>query len=40
MRQPLTLTFCGTPTLTLGDQPLAGLLTGKALALFIYLQQF
>ena len=37
MRQPLTLTFCGTPTLILGDQPLTGLLTGKTLALFVYL---
>lgn len=37
MQQPLTLTFCGTPTLTLGDQPLTGAITGKALALFTYL---
>lgn len=33
----LQLTLCGAPTLTLGEQPLSGILTGKALALFIYL---
>ncbi|MCE7985519.1 MAG: hypothetical protein DYG89_30460 [Caldilinea sp. CFX5] len=37
MRGKLEITLCGAPTLTLGEQPLAGVLTGKSLALFVYL---
>jgi len=37
MTGKLQITLCGAPTLTLGEQSLAGLLGGKALALFIYL---
>lgn len=37
MTGKLQVTLCGALTLTLGEQSLAGLLGGKALALFIYL---
>jgi predicted ATPase/DNA-binding SARP family transcriptional activator len=37
MSQLLRVTLLGSPTITLGDQPLTGLLTGKVLALFAYL---
>lgn len=37
MQPLLKLTLFGAPTVTLGDQPLTGALTGKLLALFLYL---
>jgi predicted ATPase len=37
MTGKLQVTLCGAPTLTLGEQSLAGLVTGKALALLVYL---
>jgi predicted ATPase len=37
MKPLLKLTLFGAPTITLGDQPLTGALTGKLLALFLYL---
>ncbi|MFN8489914.1 MAG: tetratricopeptide repeat protein [Caldilineaceae bacterium] len=37
MSKLLKATLCGAPILTLGEQPLTGLITGKALALFVYL---
>lgn len=37
MSQLLKITLFGAPTITLAEQPLTGLNTGKALALFTYL---
>lgn len=37
MKPLLKLTLFGAPTITLGEQPLTGALTGKLLALFLYL---
>lgn len=37
MTVSLHITLCGAPTITLGEQSLTGLLSGKALALFSYL---